>query len=148
MKQITKNTILKQGDETYQPIEVDGVIYWVNKDGVKEWSDWSYNPNTPTPRQVFYRVTEYFMPHGDKVVAQSQPKLKGIPVISLWETCWNKNANQYTQKDIHRAIVLARAGVLEYDGYYFNNEMEQIFQQINSISVIEINQQFNIISYE
>jgi hypothetical protein len=31
MKQITSKTLLQQGDKIYQPIEVDGVIYWYNK---------------------------------------------------------------------------------------------------------------------
>jgi hypothetical protein len=31
MKTIINKTILKQGENTYTPVEVDGVIYWVGE---------------------------------------------------------------------------------------------------------------------
>ena len=31
MKKITENAVLKQGDKTYQPIESEDIIYWIDK---------------------------------------------------------------------------------------------------------------------
>ena len=180
MKQITNKTILIQeiGQEkckeygcgnsecifeclnpkkifkTYQPVEVDGVIYW----GKKSNEDW-FN---------FYNEDEYWF-----LVAQSQPKLEGIPVISLdsyverlgqkygksrveVSTAWGSfvdgyksNPNQYNQKDIEKAIELARETISSNEAGICDKYTELgILQQINSISVIEVDEQFNIISYE
>jgi hypothetical protein len=151
MKQITKNTILKQGDKTFQPVEgIDKIIFWIDK-----------------PVEV-------------NIVAQSQPKLEGIPVISLdsyvkkfkkeynsgnnsgiftkgieigIEIGYNSNPNQYTQKDIEKVIKLARqqtttnmgGGFYEYEETYSN---EEIFEEINFISVIEVDDNFQILNYE
>jgi predicted amino acid racemase len=117
MKQITKNTILKQGDKTYQPVEVDGIIYWVDK----EENHWigAFNIN-------------------DKdVVVQSQPKLEGIPVIDLKTNLNYYNINQYTQKDIEK-----------FYKHVKTHTFAEAMEQINSISLIEVDEQFNIISYE
>jgi hypothetical protein len=148
MKQITNKTILKQGDKTYQPIEVDGVIYWVKSD------------------------SPYWVELEPYCVAQSQPKLDGIPVVNLktfiarkqaeysvnvWDLNaghhfgegFKSNTNQYTQADIEKAIKLARN--LNYNKEKVNNgftlSVEEILEQINSISIIEVDEQFNVISY-
>ena len=113
MKKITKNTVLKiklnteekcskygcgNSDcifecnrtkakyKTVSAIKVKDIIYWINDtdgDDTKDWADWAYNPSTPSPNNVFYRVTPHFMPHGHKVIAQSKQHLKGVPVIDL-----------------------------------------------------------------
>jgi len=141
MKQITKNTILKQRDKTFQPIEVDGVVFWYEEDDFKK--------------------------HYPK--AQSQLRFERIPVIGLdsyveiladkcvttnagnrtinedgWMSTgfvygFKSNPNQYTQKDIEKAIKFTRGS---------NEPMEEILEQINYISVIEVDEHFNIISYE
>jgi hypothetical protein len=176
MKQITKNTILKQGDKTFQPIEVDSVVYWVDEtiligmkgDRVIE----THNPIVTTICEINrdnadLRIKGY---KDMKIVAQSQPKLERIPVVYLdialrkmnealtfWGTfdgekqqgivygiklCmehYKSNPNQYTQKDIEKAIKFTRGS---------NEPMEEILEQINYISVIEVDEHFNIISYE
>lgn len=140
MKQITNKTILKQGNKTFQVVESDGVIYW--RDELLNF------------------------------VAQSQPKLEGIPVISLdsyveklaykyynsnehykvadsfhYINGYKANPNSSTQKDIKKAIELARIEIRNgINSYELTNE--QILQKINEISIIEIDEQFNIISYE
>jgi hypothetical protein len=176
MKQITNKTILKQGDKTYQPIEIDGVIYWVDKreilpntwyenSGVLFLSDSVYNkgnnPNNSNPI-----VTDF----NRSIVAQSEPKLDGVPVVNLDsyvdriakeilpdDTNWQRrfdivkgfksNPNQYTQADIEKAIELAR----KHDVDLHNGRgctlipqisRNEILQQINSISVIEVDEQF------
>jgi len=197
MKQITNKTILIQeiGQEkckeygcgnsecifeclnpkkifkTYQPVEVDGVIYWyeeslgvhrkticlATKDPTKYCNGtYLYSDKDPGSGKVF------------EVVAQSQGRLEEIPVVSLDKSIDDfiyeyqqegmlpsmakrriltlSNPNQYTQKDIDKAIELAQESG-EY-GYGKANTKEKILQQINSISVIEVDEQFNIISYE
>lgn len=186
MKKITNKTFLKQGDKIYQPVEVDEVTYWIDTNGIKELADWVYNLDTPVSHHMFYKVTESFLPHGDKVIAQSQPKLEGVLVISLdnyknilsEQVCkkqdlaggfsggihersvagmffrkgYKANPNHYTQKDIEKVIELARMTSIEENmlGSMQVNKYskEEILEQINSISLIEIDKQFNIISYE
>jgi hypothetical protein len=177
MKQITNKTILKQGDKTYQPIEINGVIYWVDKEAKVENG------------KLF--ITKEYIVHnnigwnyGDVViVAQSEPKLDGIPIVSLdsyverlamdslknkWSHLYSfgypqrpfpinyendlnnvllgyykSNPNQYTQADIEKAIWLAR----DFKIARQIKTVEEILEIINSISVIEVDEQFNVISY-
>jgi hypothetical protein len=146
MKQITKNTILQQGDKTYQPVEVDGIICWIDKSTL-----------------------------ADEIIAQSQSKLEGIPVISLdryvdeaflekhglvsmskttkgsigyreFVSGYNSNPNQYNLKDIEKAIDLAR--LQGEESFLCKYSDKEILEQINQISVIEVDEQFNIVSYE
>ena len=85
MKKITNTTILKQGEKLYHPIEVGSVIYWIDKEtmnnvpvGTMVWND---------EDDSFYRtenvnVLGYHSDKIFKVVAQSEPKLEGIPIIN------------------------------------------------------------------
>jgi len=185
MKQITNKTILKQGDKTYQPVEVEGVVYWVdNKPSKKGQKCYDKSDNTifekeydslPHPLTNDNPVNENdYLP----IVSQSQLKLVGIPFISLdlyienladncvknhssnrtlnedgWMSTgfvygYNSNPNHYTQKDIEKAIELARERIPHPDFDYVYEEDQEILEQINSISTIEVDQQFDIISYE
>ena len=63
MKTITKNTILKQGDNTFAAVEHDGNILWLKN-------------------EVEYHL-EKLNWCGKPIVAQSSPILESIPVISL-----------------------------------------------------------------
>jgi hypothetical protein len=157
MKQITKKTILKQEDKTFQPIEVDGVIYWVDINQIVSESH--------DVKDNFIYVEKYH--HYCKVVAQSSNKIEGVPIIDLesyiqfqankkftrlcdadkrfvFRVERKSNPNQYTQKDIERAIELARNQ--SYGGFNFSKQ--QILEQINSISIIEVNENWEVISYE
>ena len=147
MKQITNKTILKQGDKTYQPIEVDGVIYWIDPEA-RGMMGWNYNLGLKRldnlPQHYPVCTTEWNC--CKKIVAQSQPKLDGIPVVNLRKHIGD---DFYTQADIEKAIWLAK----EQSGWSWNTmedsyTMEEILEQINSISVIEVDEQFNVISYE
>jgi hypothetical protein len=192
MKQITNKTILKQGQNTFQPIEVDGVIYWYEDKQI---------PNVGYVKSICLGEIEANKTHGvklgdkqyvspfvnkvgecygcRKIVAQSSLKLEGIPVISLDSYVQDKaykhtenlilssegrtqrwwgfiegyksNPNQYTQKDIEKAIELAREytlsekyGDIVVDFDYFET---QIIDQINFISVIEVDEFFCIKDY-
>jgi len=163
MKKITKETILRKGHKTFQSVEVNDVVYW----GKKSNEDWF---NLIVDDEYWY------------IVAQSQPKLEGVPVISLdsyverlkkgisefsklatdtQEQFWtgkaagfgealqiyNKsNPNQYTQQDIEKAYKMGYEDRDKDIGYGSN--LAYCKEQINSISVIEVDEQFNIISYE
>jgi len=135
MKQITNKTILKQGDKTYNPVKGDGVIYWLggpislNPDNI-----WVYRSNRIWKFKQGMTVVSSNMPI--EIIAQSQPKLEGIPVISLdsyvenlfeqntkttsfgehgkqspfywFNKGYNSNPNQWTDDDIRKTIELAR----------------------------------------
>jgi hypothetical protein len=195
MKTINKNTLLKCENKIFQPIEVEGVIYWYeekqipNAGYIKSICLGEIEDNKQ--HEVKFGDKQYISPFVNnvgecygcrKIIAQSQPKLKGIPVISLdkyverlakeTRDSINKvayccsgeteedifdsgfiishktNPNQYTQKDIDKAIKLARR---DFDENHFTVDVmhsSEIIEQINSISIIEVDEQFNIISYE
>ena len=89
MKTITKNTILKQGDKVYQPVEVDVVIYWLQNRPPLDNEYWTYinefepvvftkNVLSPSWYEKLHDKRNYYT-----VLAQSSPILESIPVISL-----------------------------------------------------------------
>lgn len=199
MKQITNKTILKQGDKTFQPVEVDGVVYWIDEsftddykllksDGILFTRDsgdreiYSYYEHDGYGLGVFdlkgkrYTIS---VSRSSKIVAQSQPKLEDVPVISLdsyierlaknsyctqpktintlhadtnyilgFIDGYNSNPNHYTQADIEKAIDLAsKPQKILLNGIIREHlTKEEILDQINSISVIEVDEGFNIIS--
>lgn len=199
MKQITNKTILKQkiGEEnckcikpkkifkTYQPVEVDGVVYWVDENDITNC--WFINKYI---LKIYHSSTKKTDENSVKIVAQSSRHLEGIPVISLdsyveklaeielqkesWDTSTGLPFNEgwkkcyiykikYSQKDIEKAIELAREansidGTVDLDvvlSFKADNSdlrtkwtKEEILEQLNSISVIEVDEQFNVISYE
>ena len=65
--------------------------------------------------------------------------------------CYKSNPNQFTLKDIEKAVELARVkdphNVVDGEKL-FEYSIKDIHDRINSISVIEVDEQFNIISYE
>jgi len=153
MKKITNKTILKQRDKKYQPVEVDGVDYCIDEN-VREFEyDWVLYKDLHISKLIWKSDKAPFI---GRIIAQSQPKLDGIPVISLdsyieklcpcigldfrveWINGYNSNLNQYTQKDIEKVIELAR---------YSNMSEDKTLEQINSISVIEVDEHFNILNY-
>jgi hypothetical protein len=174
MKQITNKTILKQGDKTYQPIEHDGNIHWVDSSilvGME--GDWVVETHNPVVISVCQITKDYadlrVAGYKDmKVIAQSQPKLPDIPIVSLnsyvdriakeilpddsnWQRRFDivkgfkSNPNQYTQADIEKIYSLVeRLG----DDFSENYTIEELLKEINSISVIEVDEKYNIISYE
>ena len=187
MKQITNKTIIKQWDKTFQPIEVDGVVYWIDitfkeSENLKrgngilftkengEREVYTYDEHDGYGLGVFdlqkqrctIRQSAWCL-----IVAQSQATLYKVPIINLdsyverlaekdspyaskaFERGFKSNLNQYTQKDIKKAVELARVENIEgresCDSYY---SIIEILEQINSISVIEVDEHFNIINYE
>jgi hypothetical protein len=167
MKKITKNTILKQGDKTYQPVESDGIIYWVDKPLDKD--------GCIVPKSI---------------VALTKPKFTDKPIISLdsyverlalnnaknnilshkeqdinteiWISGarqrgfiegYKSNPNKWTDEEIEKAIELAingrrieksKSGI----EYLFALSKEEILHQISEILEIEVNSEFNIVNYK
>jgi hypothetical protein len=135
MKEITNKTILKQGDKTYQPVEVDGVVYWIDESVDQEPNIWFFSKRLNRPQIAGISIASITCQN--QIVAQSQPKLEGIPVVSLdnyipvkcqvalnyWKQfdgekqkgivygiglCLEhqkENPNRYTQKDIEEAFL-------------------------------------------
>jgi hypothetical protein len=177
MKQITNKTILKQGDREFQPIEVDSIIYWSDNSNTGEIDDYVTN-GTHIGKINVLTIDDPNIKYCSKILAQSQPKHEGVPVISLdnyveklgedetnirilkhktpsqiarqyfdgFIEGYKSNPNQFTLKDIEKAIELAQM-VKDY-GDYKPFTKEEILEQINSISVIEVDDQFNILSYK
>jgi site-specific recombinase XerD len=176
MKQITNKTILKQGDKTYQPIEVDGVIYWIDesltiKDVRPYYGRFHFEKNVAINTFPTY-LTD--LSECKLIIAQSQTNLEGVPIISLesyvknlaiekygkkhemlqgqlmfFKYGYKSNPNQYTQKDIEKAIKLGKLKQeLESGVFVKKYSNKQILEQINSISIIEVDEQFKVINYE
>jgi hypothetical protein len=84
MKKVTNKTILKQSENTYQPIEIDGLIYWVD-DKPKGFSNGEWMYNEPNNNTLIYQFDYDVYPYetGNKLIAQSRPKLEAVPVIDL-----------------------------------------------------------------
>jgi hypothetical protein len=161
MKKITATTRLIQGGKEYQPVEVYGVIYWLENRPPLDDEFWTYIGNNEpieflknylpkTWYEKLHDINNYYT-----AIAQSQPILEGIPVITLDSyvncthcgvgiTCSNcekgikLNPNEFTLADVEKAANLGR------DRFYNNIE---IIEQISSIDVIEVDESFNVINF-
>lgn len=84
-----------------------------------------------------------------KIISQSEPKLEGIPVISLeanntkliMEGECPLDLNSYSLEDIKRCIKLSR----EIEEVELN--VNEIIEQLNCIQEIEVDNEFNIIRF-
>lgn len=180
MKKITLNTKLTQNNNIFFAIEVDGIIYWIDEVKRNSWHiSPTYEKGIKNGVETIFFDESYFEGYGHdffgskSIVAQSQPKLEGVPIISLdnyiqrlanlfavRSGCeyredlvriskgvihgYKSTPNQYTQKDIEKALSLAF--MASQDGYDITTK--EILEQINQISEIIVDEQFNIISYE
>lgn len=106
-----------------------------NKTILKQ-GDKSFQPIENMDKSIFWEDST------DQIVAQSQPHLEGVPVISL---------NSYTQKDIEKAFELGYQCKVD-NGYKSNGtyqeDLNNAIKQINSISVIEVDEFFQILNYK
>lgn len=103
MKYLTNKTIIVQEDKTYIPIEIEGTIYWIDKEATINEQDYYYNfdynyiklclkiSKEFIKNALYYEenstVFDYSKDCG-KIVAQSDDKLSNIPIINLddyWE---------------------------------------------------------------
>lgn len=172
MKKITNKTLLKCEDKTYQPIEIDGVIYW--ETGEPPTFDDVHNSKPCYyifERNIIKREYSHHV-ESSTIIAQSQPKLEGIPVINLDDYVerlaienypfavggignsendkknhfiigYKSNPNQYTQNDIEKAI--EKCIDIQTNGHQIR--LNTILKEINSISVIEVDAFFCIKNY-
>jgi hypothetical protein len=145
MKQITIKTILKQGDKIYQPIESNKIIYWVDgvvaSSGIVAQSKSGIFKKTPVIDLYNYieKLAEDFSKQYTDSHNYIRPFIKG----------YKANKNQYTQKDIENAIKLGKLKEELESGVFIKKYTnKQILEILNSISIIEVDEQFNIINYE
>lgn len=149
MKKITNKTILKQGDKTFQPIEdIDESIFWEDSGCNVVAQSSAHIEGIPV-----IDLCDYVEKLADDFIIGQTLRNRGFEKDGWISTGfvygYQANPNQYTQKDIEKVIELARKGDENWQGYV-NHELttKEILEQINSISVIEVDEQFNIISYE
>jgi hypothetical protein len=148
MKTINKNTLLKCGNKTYQPIEFGGMITWCDKDeGTIAQSELKID-GVPVISLDSYveRLAKETRDSINKVAYCCSGETEEDIFDSGFIISHKSNPNQYTQKDIEKAIELI----------INNKELHNkpitlkciVLEQINSISLIEVDEQFNILSYE
>ena len=89
-KNITANTLLKQGEKTYKPVEVNSIIYWLGGEAKTDEPAFDTQEKSTKWSPVLKMlgntniVTESFGTNRFiKIIAQSEPKLDGVPVVSL-----------------------------------------------------------------
>jgi hypothetical protein len=176
MKTITKNTILKQGDKVYQPVEVHSILCWVDKSLER-------NPNlTYTDGEIVYK-DNLILPseNFEAIVAQSSPILESIPVISLdsyVERLAKENYKKHSVKDDKLSLdeQIQRSGgfiIGHIEGFKSNANKwtkgdlvkaidlarkypkdvagfadEEILEQISSLKEIEVDENFNVINFK
>jgi hypothetical protein len=170
MKKITATTRLIQGGKEYQPVEVHGVIYWLENRPPLDDEFWTYIGNNEpieflknylpkTWYEKLHDINNYYT-----AIAQSQPILEGIPVITLDSYPRNLSLKKglelynggnydfengvrvglqsspykWTDADVEKAANLGR------DRFYNNIE---IIEQISTIDVIEVDEGFNVIKF-
>lgn len=147
MKQITKNTLLKQRDKIYSTVESKSIIYWRNEylnfvaqseykiEGIPVISLDSYVEKLKKSISEFSKLAKDTQEHFWTGKAAGFGKVLQI---------YNKsNSNQYTQKDIEKAYNLG----FEHK-QKANCPLILAIEKINEIETIYIDKQFNIINYE
>jgi hypothetical protein len=152
MKRITEKTILKKGDKEYFPIRVDEIIYWCSNGDIFPGEAYlaletNYSTGQKERWVLYYLNTELNGSKQLEIVAQSHPKVDGKPVISLeahntmliMEDECPIDLNSYSLKDIEKTVRLTRGS---------DTPIEIIIEKVNEISVIELDEFYNIISYE
>lgn len=83
MKKITKNTLLICDDITYQPVEIDNVIYWCTgkqptfADAHSDKDCYYIFENKIYKREYTHHV------NSSTIFAQSEPHLSNVPVINI-----------------------------------------------------------------
>jgi len=87
------------------------------------------NPNLYEAQKLSKLSDQYFHENDNGFLAFT-------PVTDAFIDGYQSNPKQYTLQDIKKAILMA------------NHPMNEILEQINSISVIEVDSEFKIISYE
>jgi len=172
MKKITINTRLLLSNTFYSAVEIGGTIYWVGP--ISNLDELCTNGvDIFIPSSIEGYSLEYAQMHWQKIFAQSELVNEGIPVISLdnWPDEWAKeiaanegycsneswpfrkgfekaysvSPNKYTDKDIEKAISLSRGAK---NAFLVPYTIEEIFEKINKVSTIEIDEKFNIIQYD
>ena len=175
MKKITKNTILKQGQKQFYAVDIEGIIYWLDPHA-KIKNEWYYLPKENKiafndDPIVLDGVTPKWT---ILIVAKGSHNLVDVPYINLdnyidklakeyadlyysenkkaelgFIAGYNQNPNKWTDADMQKAIELAKKQeTFNFKPLGSKYTTEEILNQIKEISIIEVDQNFNIISYE
>jgi hypothetical protein len=168
MKKITKNTILKQGDNTYHQIEINGGVYWydikeiridnntIRNDIIGKLAINKRHNHIGIITDINERsvtVSGTYNPTETGCSIFDSLMINGFSVHNLIvfdEYGYESNSNKYTQKDIEKAIDLAsNPQRIMINGLIREHlTKEEILEQINSISVINVDNKFNVLNYE
>lgn len=182
MKKITLNTKLRQNNNIFSAVEVDGVIYWIDpKLPIEEDYPNTVIEKLTTGEHMLWQIDNIHDIDRScqyQIVAQSERKIEEKPIITLniiqqlineyrklYYECPKEykqgiqyainiacnylklKNNQYTQKDIEKAIEFGYE-LLRKKTSLTDYNKQQILAQINSISIIEVDVDFNIIRYK
>jgi len=170
-KKITDKTTLKQGDKIYSPVMIEGTIYWIMEDLVVHDVRPYYGKYHLEKKTTINCFPDYFTDLSEckLIVAQSKPTLKGVLVVDLDNYIWSlfklvdgtcdkgeyehflfesgfkSNPALYTKEDIEKSILLTRMDYMTEETPVKSSA--EIIDRINCISLIEINKDWEIISY-
>ena len=137
MKHITKETILIQGEKKFRPVEIHDTIMWEDTEQTKELRD-------NEPSEVMNPIKGVF-------IAQSKPQIQDMPTINLqanntmliMEGENPIDLNAYTEKDVRKALSMAFNQM--YEGG--NITSDEIIAEINKVESIEVDDNFEIITF-
>ena len=150
MKKITTNTILKQGDKTFTAVEVDGNIVWIDK---TEFADETIAQTKAILQGIpvilldsyVERLAEKDADKYDWDFESSSGNGYADHVYGFIKG-YKSNPAKWTDEDMERAIELSRIK-LEVNAENEYLTKKQIFEQLSEISVIEVDNDFNVLNY-
>jgi hypothetical protein len=156
MKKITNKTFLKQGNKTYRPVESDILIYWVaDEDAGSKIVAQSISlfQDTPVINLDKYveklALSQYKEPlNKDDEKRASIVGNRGIfgfrKFFKAFKKGWKSNPNEYTQEDLEKTFL---AGMAHANSKYYPNK-EQFIESLSHISIIEVDDNFQILNYK
>jgi hypothetical protein len=151
MKKITINTKLKMGDKEFVGFQSFGDIFW---------RDESLNIVAQSNRVVegMPLISLDIINGSDKdsswdIVSRMFPNLSRELFDRIWSDGFLSNPNIFSLGDINKVIKLSRVGFNRI-GFGDDGSSDEIFdlddivERISNVSVINIDENFNVISYE
>ena len=130
MKQITSNTILKQGNKSHPAIQTKQGIVWIDKDAeIKEgWKGYAYKKDlTGQVFKHFYTTNPWY--NDAKIIIAANFELEGVPKVELED------------EDIDTESIQKELGTWGHDEGLTEQEYKE-WQSFNSIKEITVNENF------
>ena len=146
MKKITEETVIRLGQEVYNPVVIDGVIYWVDKNNYGELDD--YVTNGSVIIQAYF-LEEHNRNKYSKIVAQSEYEiLEDISVPVIAQSMIRDHGfdmYEYTIEDIEKAFdagaAYATGSHEEFQQIHISKS--QFIERLNSVKEIVVDEDFN-----